>query len=107
LVAVLLIFLIRPLGVWISFLGRRYPSETRFLFGWFGIRGVGSLYYLSYAFGEGLKDTLGEQIAWITYIVIVISVFLHGVSATPLMNWYEHNIKREGRKQKQKVTADS
>ncbi len=107
LVAVLLIFLIRPLGVWISFLGRRYPSETRFLFGWFGIRGVGSLYYLSYAFGEGLKDTLGEQIAWITYIVIVISVFLHGISATPLMNWYEHNIKREGRKQKQKVTADS
>ncbi len=107
LVAVLLIFLIRPLGVWISFLGRRYPSETRFLFGWFGIRGVGSLYYLSYAFGEGLKDTLGEQIAWITYIVIVISVFLHGVSATPLMNWYEHNIKREGGKKKQKVTADS
>ncbi|MBD2742531.1 sodium:proton antiporter [Coleofasciculus sp. FACHB-1120] len=107
LVAVLLIFLIRPLGVWISLLGRRYPSETRFLFGWFGIRGVGSLYYLSYAFGEGLKDTGGEQIAWITYIVIVISVFLHGISATPLMNWYEHNIKKGGRKQKQKIPADS
>ncbi len=106
LVAVLLLFLIRPVGVWISLLGRRYPPETRFLFGWFGIRGVGSLYYLSYAFGEGLKDELGEQIAWITYIVIVISVFLHGISATPLMNWYEHHIKKGGRK-KQKITADS
>ncbi|MCL1472349.1 cation:proton antiporter [Argonema antarcticum] len=92
LVAGLLIFVIRPLGTWISTIGR-YPTATRWLFGWFGIRGVGSIYYLCYAFGNGLKDELGEQIAWITYITIVISVILHGISATPLMNWYERNMK--------------
>lgn len=92
-VAGLLLFVIRPVGVWISMLGSRVPVQTSFIFGWFGIRGVGSLYYLSYAFSKGLKGDLGEQIAWITYITIVISVVLHGVSATPVMNWYERHIK--------------
>ena len=92
LVAGSLIFIIRPVGAWISTIGDRLHFSTRWLFGWFGIRGVGSLYYLCYAFGEGLKDQLGEQIAWITYITVVISVIVHGISATPLMNWYQRNI---------------
>lgn len=94
LVAALLIFLIRPLGAWLSTIGGGYPQITRYLFGWFGIRGVGSLYYLCYAFGEGLKDNLGEQIAWITYITIVVSVILHGVSSTPLMKLYERSLQK-------------
>ena len=98
LVAGLLLFVIRPGGVWISTLGDRLHPATRGLFGWFGIRGVGSLYYLCYAFGEGLTDKLGEQIAWITYITVVISVLLHGISATPLMKWYERDIARQSNK---------
>ncbi len=93
LIATLLLFVIRPLGVWISMLGSRIPLPTVSLFGWFGIRGVGSLYYLTYAFGKGLQGETGEQIAWITYSTVVISVLLHGISSTPLMNWYERNIK--------------
>jgi NhaP-type Na+/H+ or K+/H+ antiporter len=93
LVAGLLLFVIRPLGVWISLLGSPIPPPTRWLFGWFGIRGVGSLYYLTYVFGKGLQGELGERIAWITYITVVISVILHGISATPLINWYERHIK--------------
>ncbi len=93
LVAGLLLFVIRPVGVWLSLLGSRIPAPTRWLFGWFGIRGVGSLYYLTYAFGHGLAGETGEQIAWITYITVIISVVLHGISSTPLMNWYERNIK--------------
>jgi NhaP-type Na+/H+ or K+/H+ antiporter len=93
LVTGLLLFVIRPVGVWLSMLGSRIPAPTLCLFGWFGIRGVGSLYYLTYAFGKGLKGETGELIAWITYITIIISVILHGISATPLMNWYERYIK--------------
>jgi sodium/hydrogen antiporter len=100
LVIVFLFFVIRPVGAWISTIGKRSPnsrhqrmdSRTRWLFGWFGIRGVGSLYYLAYAFGNGLKGELGEQIGWITYTTIVVSVIVHGVSSTPLMNWYERKI---------------
>ncbi|AKG20844.1 cation:proton antiporter [Calothrix sp. 336/3] len=89
LVGMLLLFIIRPVGAWLSTIGERYHPAKRLLFGWFGIRGAGSLYYLSYAFGEGLGGEIGERIAWITYIILVLSVILHGISATPLMNWYE------------------
>ncbi|MDM9585475.1 sodium:proton antiporter [Nostoc sp. GT001] len=99
LVIILLFFIVRPLGVWISTIGKRpldsrrrtFHPGTRLLFGWFGIRGVGSLYYLAYAFGHGLKGEAAEQIAWITYTTIVASVIVHGISATPLMKWYERN----------------
>ncbi|MCU0546312.1 MAG: sodium:proton antiporter [Oscillatoriaceae cyanobacterium Prado104] len=93
LVAALLFLLIRPLGTWISTIGSPLHPASRWLCGWFGIRGVGSIYYLTYAFGKGLKGETGEQIAWITFTIIAISVILHGISATPLMNWYDRRIK--------------
>ena len=89
LIAGLLFFIIRPFGVWLSTLGAKLPNKTRSLMGWFGIRGVGSLYYLTYALGEGVTGDTGEQIAWIVYTVIVLSIIVHGISAFPLMNWYE------------------
>lgn len=93
LLAGLLIVAIRPIGAWISTIGTSFHPASRWLFGWFGIRGVGSLYYLTYAFGEGLKGELGEKIAWITYTTVAISVIIHGISSTPLMNWYERRVK--------------
>jgi len=93
LIAGLLIFFIRPVGAWISTIGSRLHPASRLLCGWFGIRGVGSIYYLTYAFGHGLKGEVGEKIAWITFTTIVISVIVHGISATPLMNWYDRRIK--------------
>jgi sodium/hydrogen antiporter len=89
LIAGLLFLVIRPLGVWLSTLGSRLPTATLGLMSWFGIRGVGSLYYLTYAMGKGLKGETAEQIAWITLTTIVFSVIVHGISATPLMKWYE------------------
>ncbi|MBD2344836.1 cation:proton antiporter [Anabaena subtropica] len=99
-VVIFLFLIIRPVGAWISTIGkrplnsprRRLHRLTRLLFGWFGIRGVGSLYYLAYAFGNGLTGEVAEKIAWITYTTIVVSVVIHGISATPLMNWYERKI---------------
>ncbi|MBW4524745.1 MAG: sodium:proton antiporter [Phormidium tanganyikae FI6-MK23] len=93
LIAFSLIFVIRPIGTWISTIGLKVHPATRWLYGWFGIRGVGSIYYLGYAFGNGLKGNDGEQIAWITFWTIVISVLLHGVTSTPLMRWYERNVE--------------
>ena len=100
LVILLLFFLVRPLGVFLSTIGKKtiYPHRQKFypqkrwIFGWFGIRGVGSLYYLAYAFDNGLKGELAEQIAWITYTTVVVSVLVHGISATPSKNWYSKNI---------------
>jgi NhaP-type Na+/H+ or K+/H+ antiporter len=100
LVISLLFLVIRPVGVWVSTIGKRplnsrrrnFNPVTRLLLGWFGIRGVGSLYYLAYSLSNGLQGETAEKIAWITYTTVVISVIVHGISATPLMNWYESNI---------------
>jgi NhaP-type Na+/H+ or K+/H+ antiporter len=93
LVTVLLLFVIRPVGAWLSTIGSPIHPATRLLFGWFGIRGVGSLYYLTYALSEGLRGEQGELLAWITFTAVAISVTLHGISSTPLMKWYEHHIE--------------
>jgi sodium/hydrogen antiporter len=92
LVGGLLLFVIRPVGALISTVGQRSHPVHPWLFGWFGIRGVGSLYYLFYSLGEGLKSEMGEQIAWITMITVIMSILFHGVTSTPLMNWYNQRI---------------
>jgi NhaP-type Na+/H+ or K+/H+ antiporter len=88
-IAFCLFVLIRPIGVWLFNLNGYLPRPTQYLIGWFGIRGIGSIYYLAYALGEGISGNIAEQISWITFTVITISVVIHGISALPLMNWYE------------------
>ena len=92
-VAGLVLLIIRPLGAQISLLGSSLAVPTRWLTGWFGIRGLGSLYYLTYAMGKGLDGNLADRMVWIVYTTIVASIFLHGITASPLMNWYQTRIK--------------
>ncbi|MEO0756802.1 MAG: hypothetical protein AAFY78_08000 [Cyanobacteria bacterium J06648_16] len=84
----LLLLVIRPLGAQLSLLGGLQPMPTRWLTGWFGIRGLGSLYYLTYALSQGRENPLADRLTWIGYLTIAVSICLHGVTASPLMNWY-------------------
>lgn len=88
-VAALLFFLIRPVAVSVGAPMRGAPAAQRRLTAWFGIRGIGSLYYLSFAMQHGLPPALGGQLASIVITVVVASIIVHGVSVTPLMTWYE------------------
>lgn len=89
LIAFFLVFIIRPVGVAISLLGSNISPTNRTLMAWFGIRGVGSLYYLNYAVGKEIGTSIAQQITWITIITIVFSIVVHGISSTPLMLWYK------------------
>jgi NhaP-type Na+/H+ or K+/H+ antiporter len=106
LVAGLLIFLIRPLGTWMSTIGDNLRPTTRWLYGWFGVRGVGSLYYLSYALSDGVTGQIGAQLSWITFFTVTLSMVLHGTSATPLMNWYEKRFGAENRLEPESLEAE-
>jgi NhaP-type Na+/H+ or K+/H+ antiporter len=86
-VAVLLL-IVRPLAVWLGLLGAPVSREQRLLISWFGIRGIGSVYYLMYAVNHGLPETLAERMIAITLTVVASSVVLHGISVTPLMKRY-------------------
>ena len=84
LVAVLLL-VIRPLATAVAFLGSSTRLRERLFIGWFGVRGIGSLYYVAVALGMGILSTdEARSIFWIVAACIVVSVIVHGVTATPL-----------------------
>jgi len=85
----LLFLVIRPVAVAIGLVGTDAKPNQRRLMAWFGIRGIGSLYYLLYAINHGLERGLAQQLLSVTLVVVVCSVVVHGVSVTPLMRRYE------------------
>ncbi len=84
-----LFLVIRPLAVGAALLGTPVTRAQRGLMGWFGIRGIGSLYYLLYAISHGIRPALVQELLSITLAVVVASVVAHGISVTPLMRRYE------------------
>jgi len=92
----LLLLLIRPASVAIGLARSSSSSGQRWLIGWFGIRGIGSLYYLMYAINHGLSDRLADQLVALTLSVVVTSIVVHGISVTPMMAAYERTVKRRG-----------
>lgn len=85
----LLLFVIRPLSVYAGLVGVRMQRSQRRLIAWFGIRGIGSVYYLMYAITHDLEPVIAQRLLAITLAVVVMSMLLHGVSVTPLMRRYE------------------
>jgi NhaP-type Na+/H+ or K+/H+ antiporter len=85
---VLLFLVIRPASVWLGLIGAPISGDQRLIIAWFGIRGIGSVYYLMYAISHGLPWPLAEQIAAITLAAVTASVVLHGISVRPIMLLY-------------------
>lgn len=83
-----LLLVVRPLSVWLGLLGAAASLDQRILISWFGIRGIGSIYYLLYAINHGLSRPLAEEITALTLTAVAVSVVLHGISMKPLMRLY-------------------
>ncbi len=96
LVGVLLVLVIRPLAGYLSFVGHGARSDggpddvpgldakERLAVAFFGVRGVGSIYYVAYAAGQATFPE--ERWLWSTVgFAVALSVFIHGVLATPVM----------------------
>ena len=86
--AVGLFAVIRPLATMLT-LARTPLSRAQHAFiAWFGVRGVGSVYYLAYALSHGVPAEAAQTLADITLVVVTASIVVHGVSVTPLMRRY-------------------
>src|ERR1019366_4264188 len=94
---VALLLVIRPISVAVGMTRSKTSASQRVLIGWFGIRGIGSLYYLMFAMSHGLAPALAADIAALVLASVVASIVLHGISVTPLMALYE---RRKGRPRK-------
>ena len=87
--ALLMIAVVRPAAVWAVVRRRALPRSQRRLVAWFGIRGVGSLFYLALALTHSLDDALARDLVSLAVLSIATSIVAHGISATPAMNWYQ------------------
>jgi NhaP-type Na+/H+ or K+/H+ antiporter len=86
--APLLFMVIRPFSVTLGLVGAGMTRRELALSSWFGVRGVGSAYYLAYAITHGLPPSVREQIIEMTLAVLAVSVVVHGITVTPFMGWW-------------------
>jgi NhaP-type Na+/H+ or K+/H+ antiporter len=94
--ALLLFFVIRPLATHALLAGTPTTRAQRYLMGWFGIRGIGSLYYLTYALSHDATGATAAGLADITITTVALSILLHGSSARPILARYERTLYSRG-----------
>jgi NhaP-type Na+/H+ or K+/H+ antiporter len=82
--AVAIILIVRPAAGLIGLLGLRADRSEKLTLAFFGIRGVGSFYYLAYALNHAQFGD-GERLWAIIGLVALLSIFLHGLTVTPVM----------------------
>jgi sodium/hydrogen antiporter len=86
-VALVLVLIVRPVTGWIGLAGNSNTTrEERALVAFFGIRGLGSIYYLAY--GVNRIATVEADVLWaLTALTIFASLIIHGLTARPAMAW--------------------
>jgi sodium/hydrogen antiporter len=84
-----LFLVIRPAVTWVSLSRTPTTPLQRGLIGWFGIRGIGSLYYLAYSCAHGVRGASAQSLIDLSLSVVAISLIAHGITTQPLMAWYE------------------
>lgn len=92
----LLLLVIRPVSTFLGLAGLGATGIQRGLIAWFGIRGIGSIYYLTYAVNHGLPAPLVPTLTTVTFLVVAVSIVVHGISATPLMHRYARRGRPDG-----------
>jgi NhaP-type Na+/H+ or K+/H+ antiporter len=92
LVGMVLLLVIRPAVGGLSLMGTPLPAASRLLIAFFGIRGLGTFYYMAYA---AARTHLPEQSRlWaVASFVVLTSILLHGITSTPLMDWADRRRK--------------
>jgi NhaP-type Na+/H+ or K+/H+ antiporter len=92
--ALVLFVAIRPLATSLSLAGEPLSRTRRAFIAWFGVRGVGSVYYLAFALTHGLAGAHARMLADMTVVVVAASIVVHGASVTPLMRRFTRRTVR-------------
>ena len=100
--AVALFMVIRPIASAIGLIGTPLLTRQKTMIAWFGVRGIGTLYYLAYAVGEGVGRERATELWSLALTVVACSIIVHGISVTPLLDAYERALERR----KEKATRE-
>ncbi|MGF4044823.1 cation:proton antiporter [Paenarthrobacter nitroguajacolicus] len=99
LVAFTFLLLVRPLAGWLGLMGGKTGPRERLAISYFGIRGIGSLYYVAYALSHGNFDAEAHELWALIGLVVALSIVVHGATTAPLMNRLDRLRAAEARKQ--------
>lgn len=91
--ALVLFLVVRPVSVILGLAGVPLEREQRVLASWFGIRGVGSMYYVFFAMSRDWRGPEADYVLGLVLGVVAASIVLHGISVTPLMSAYERHAR--------------
>ncbi|MBB3997172.1 cation:proton antiporter [Aureimonas pseudogalii] len=93
--AVVTLLVVRPLTGLIGLMGHRADWTERLTLAFFGIRGIGSVYYLAYGLNH-MPDVEGGDRLWaIVGLIILISILMHGITVTPIMRMLDRSHGRD------------
>jgi sodium/hydrogen antiporter len=82
-----IVLIIRPLSGMLGFVGSKLPFNQRMVISFYGIRGIGSIYYILYALYKA-DFQQSHQAMSLLVVVIISSLFIHGLSAKPIFEKY-------------------
>lgn len=101
------VFIVRPFSGWIGLVGTTCPIPERAVISFYGIRGLGSFYYLAYSLQHSEFDN--PQLLWSTIgFIVLVSVLLHGATVTPVMRYLDarwSNRPRDGALENRRLLA--
>jgi NhaP-type Na+/H+ or K+/H+ antiporter len=94
LAAILILFVVRPITGLIGMVGAKATRSEKLTIAFFGIRGVGSFYYLAYGLNHGQFED-ADRLWTILSLVVIMSIVMHGLTVTPVMRWLDRSQGRD------------
>lgn len=87
------VLVLRPLSAGVALYRSRLATADRRSVAFFGVKGIGSFYYLAFATGQ--TAFVGAAQAWsIVGFTVLVSVLVHGVMATPVIRVVDRRLGR-------------
>ncbi len=91
--ALVIVLVVRPIAGWIGMTGAPVDGTERLAIAFFGVRGMGSIYYLAHAVNEELFPRAFELWA-VSVAAILLSIVVHGTTATPVFAAIDRRLGR-------------
>jgi len=88
------LLIIRPVSGLIGLIGFKAATSEKLILSFFGIRGVGSLYYLAYGLNHAPFPQV-ERLWAIIGLIVFCSILLHGLTVTPVMRLLDRQLGRD------------
>lgn len=93
--AVVFVLVVRPLAGWLGLLGSNLSRHDRWAIAFFGVRGIGSFYYLAFAMNHA--DFANARELWaVVVLVVILSILVHGLSASEVLAMLDRGRRRAG-----------